>query len=426
MINEKKLRIESMMLHSGQAPDEGTGACSVPIYQTSSYAFSDTDEAAGLFELEKEGFIYTRISNPTTDVLEKRVAAIDGGVGAVAFSSGMSAISIALMTLAGAGDEIVASSSLYGGTYTLFKYTFADMGIKVRFVDISDEEALQSAITEKTKAVYAESIGNPNLIVTDLERVAAIAHNVGVPFVLDNTVSPYILRPFEFGVDVAVYSATKFLGGHGNSIGGLVVDSGKFDWGNGRFPRIAGPNKSYHGKDFYREFGKAAFLMMARAVYLRDLGSCLSPFNAFLLLQGLETLHLRMPRHVENALKLAEYLKQHEKVSWVNYPGSNDSKNKPLADKYFKYGPGALIGFGVKGGMEAGRKFIEGLNMVTHLANIGDARSLAIHPASTTHQQLSEEERLAAGISDDFIRFSVGIEHIDDICADLDSALSGI
>lgn len=421
------LRIESLALHGGQEPDPTTGSRAVPIYQTTSFQFIDTDHAANLFALKEFGNIYTRLMNPTNDVLEKRISAIEGGVGALAVSSGQSAITIALLNLAHAGDEIVATENLYGGTYTLFHYTFAKMGIKVNFVKSNDVQAIRKAITPKTKALYAESIGNPRLDVTDLEALAVIAHENGIPFVLDNTVSPYLLRPFEHGVDIIVYSATKFIGGHGTSLGGLIVDSGTFDWTNGRFPGIAGPEPSYHGLDFVealKPIGNIAYIVKARVTLLRDLGPALAPLNAFLLLQGLETLHLRMPRHSENALAVARYLEKHNSISWVSYPGLDSSPEKARADKYLPKGAGAIIGFGIKGGMACGKKFINGLKLISHLANIGDAKTLAIHPASTTHSQLSGDEQISVGVTPDFIRLSVGIEHIDDIITDIDQALA--
>lgn len=420
---DQQLHVESLLLHGGQEADPVTGARAVPIYQTTSYQFRDTQHAADLFALAASGNIYTRLMNPTTDVLEKRMALIDGGVGALAVASGQSAITLALLGIAQAGDEIVSMDNLYGGTYTLFHYTLARLGITVRFVRSNDLDALQAAITPKTKAVYAESIGNPKLDVADLEGIAAIAHAAGVPFVLDNTVSPYLLRPFEHGVDIAVYSATKFIGGHGTSLGGIIVDSGKFDWQGGKFPRLAGPEPSYHGLDFAAALGKGAYIAKARVTLLRDLGPAMSPFNAFLFLQGLETLHLRMPRHSENALAVAEYLERHPKVAWVNYPGLKSSPEYARARRYLPGGAGAIIGFGIKGGAEAGKRFIEALRLVSHLANIGDAKTLAIQPATTTHQQLSPEEQRATGVTPDFIRLSIGIEHIDDIIADIEQAL---
>jgi O-acetylhomoserine (thiol)-lyase len=423
---DNRLKTETLVLHGGQEADPTTGARAVPIYQTTSYQFRDTDHAASLFGLKEFGNIYTRLMNPTTDVLEKRMAALDGGVGGLAVASGQSAISLALLNIAKAGDEIVSADNLYGGTYNLLHYTFARFGIQVRFVKSGDIKALEAAISPKTKAVYAESIGNPKLDVADLEGIAAVAHRHGIPFVLDNTVSPYILRPIDFGVDVVVYSATKFIGGHGTSLGGLIVDSGKFDWTNGKFPLISGPEPSYHGLDFVealKPVGNIAYIIKARLALLRDLGPALSPFNAFLLLQGLETLHLRMPRHCENALATAEYLAKHPHVGWVNYPGLKSSPEKKKAEKYLSKGAGAIIGFGIQGGAEAGRRFIESLELVSHLANVGDAKTLAIHPATTTHQQLSPEEQLATGVTADFIRLSVGLEHIDDILADIGQAL---
>jgi O-acetylhomoserine (thiol)-lyase len=423
---DQQLHRESLALHGGQEADSATGSRAVPIYQTTSYLFHDTDHAAKLFGLEEFGNIYTRLMNPTTDVLEKRLAALDGGIGALAVASGMSAISLALLNIAKAGDEIVSADNLYGGTYTLFQYTFARMGIKVTFVKSDDLEAFRKAITPKTKAIYAESIGNPKLNVTDLEALTEIAHENGIPLVLDNTVSPYLLRPIDHGVDIVVYSTTKFIGGHGTSIGGAIVDSGKFDWTNGKFPLIADPDPSYHGINFVealKPLGNLAYILKARVTILRDLGPAMSPFNAFLFLQGLETLHLRMPRHCENALKVAEFLEKHPKVSWVNYPGLASSPEQDRVKKYLPTGAGALVGFGIKGGIEAGKAFINSLQLLSHLANIGDAKSLAIHPASTTHQQLSEEEQASTGVTPDFIRLSIGIEHIDDILADIEQAL---
>jgi O-acetylhomoserine (thiol)-lyase len=423
---DQRLKIETLALHGGQEPDPTTGARAVPVYQTTSYNFKDTEHAARLFGLEEFGNIYTRLMNPTTDVLEKRVAALDGGIGALAAASGQSAITLALLNIAQAGDDIVSADNLYGGTYNLFHYTFQRLGIKVKFVKSNDLDEFRKAITSNTKALYAESIGNPKLDVADLEPISKIAHENGIPFVLDNTVSPYLLRPIDFGVDIVVYSATKFIGGHGTSIGGIIVDSGKFDWTNGKFPLIAEPDPSYHGINFVeamKPLGNIAYIIKARVTLLRDLGPALSPFNAFLFLQGLETLHLRMPRHCENALAVAQYLEKHPGVSWVNYPGLASSPEKTRVQKYLPKGAGAIIGFGIKGGIEAGKKFINSLQLISHLANIGDAKSLAIHPASTTHQQLSPEEQLATGVTPDFIRLSIGLEHIDDILADIEQAL---
>ncbi len=423
---DNKLKIETLALHGGQEPDPVTGSRAVPIYQTTSYQFKSTEHAANLFGLKEFGNIYTRLMNPTTDVFEKRLALLDGGVGALAVASGQSAITIALLNIAQAGDEIVSADNLYGGTYNLLHYTFSRLGIKVNFVPSNDLDALQKAITPKTKAVYAESIGNPKLNVADLEGISKIAHKNGIPFVLDNTVSPYLLRPIDYGVDIVVYSATKFIGGHGTSLGGIIVDSGKFDWTNGKFPLIADPDPSYHGINFVealKPLGNIAYIIKARVSLLRDLGPALSPFNSFLFLQGLETLHLRLPRHSENALAVAKFLKKHPKVSWVNYPGLDDSPEKERVKKYLPKGAGAIIGFGIKGGLEAGKKFINSLELISHLANVGDAKSLAIHPATTTHQQLSAEEQLATGVTPDFVRLSIGIEHIDDIINDIEQSL---
>ena len=424
---DSQLKVETLALHGGQEADPTTGSRAVPIYQTTSYQFKNTEHAANLFGLREFGNIYTRLMNPTTDVFEKRVAALDGGVGALAVASGQSAITLALLNIAQAGDEIVSADNLYGGTYNLFHYTFARLGIKVKFVPSGDLGAYQKAITPKTKAIYAESIGNPKNDVADLEGISKIAHKNGIPFVLDNTVSPYLLRPIDYGVDIVVYSATKFIGGHGTSIGGVIVDSGKFDWTNGKFPIIAEPEPSYHGIDFVealKPLGNIAYIIKARVTLLRDLGPALSPFNSFLFLQGLETLHLRLPRHSENALAVAKYLKKHPKVNWVNYPGLDDSPEKEKVKKYLPKGAGAILGFGIKGGLEAGSRFINSLQLVSHLANVGDAKSLAIHPATTTHQQLSSEEQLATGVTPDFVRLSLGIEHIDDIIADIEQALA--
>ena len=420
------LKAETLALHGGQEADPTTGARAVPIYQTTSYQFKDTEHAANLFALREFGNIYTRIMNPTSDVLEKRVALLDGGIGALATASGQAAISLALLNIARCGHEIISADNLYGGTYNLFHYTFPRLGIQVKFVPSNDLAAIRKAMTPKTKAIYAESIGNPKLDVADLEPLAEVAHESSIPLVLDNTVSPYLMRPIDFGVDIVVYSATKFIGGHGTSIGGLIVDSGKFDWTNGKFPLIADPDPSYHGLRFVealRPLGNLAYIIKARVTLLRDLGPAMSPFNAFLFLHGLETVHLRLPRHSENALAVAQYLTKHPKVSWVNYPGLSSSPEKGRVRKYLPKGAGAILGFGIKGGVEAGRKFINSLELVSHLANVGDAKTLAIHPATTTHQQLSSEEQLATGVTPDFIRLSVGLEHIDDILKDIEQAL---
>jgi len=421
---EPNFRLETLAVHGGQEADPTTGARAVPIYQTTSYQFKSTEHAAALFGLKESGNIYTRLMNPTTDVLEKRIALIDGGVGALAVASGQSAITLALLNIAQSGDEIVSADNLYGGTYTLFHYTFSKMGIKVHFVPSDNLAAFQAAISPKTKAVYAESIGNPKLNVTDLEGISSLAHENGIPFVLDNTVTPYLLRPIDFGVDIVVYSATKFICGQGTSLGGLIVDSGKFDWTNGKFPLIALPDPSYHGLNFVEAFGNSAYIIKARVTLLRDLGPAISPFNSFLFLQGLETLHLRMARHSENALEVARYLEKNPRVSWVNYPGLASSLEINRIRRYFPRGAGAILTFGIKGGIPAGKKFIESLRLVSHLANVGDAKTLAIHPATTTHQQLTPDEQLSTGVTPDLIRLSIGIEHIDDIIDDIDQALS--
>ncbi len=427
MERQKKWRLETLAIHGGQAPDPATGSRAVPIYQTTSYQFRDTNQAANLFALKEFGNIYTRIMNPTTEVLENRINLLDGGVGALATASGQSAINLALLNVARAGDEIVSLDNLYGGTYNLFKYTFPRFGIGVKFVKSNDLDALQAAITGKTRAVYAESIGNPKLACADLEGIARVAHENRLPFVLDNTVSPYLLRPIDHGADVVVYSATKFIGGHGTAIGGLIVDSGRFDWSGGKFPLISDPDPSYQGLDFIEAFkplGNIAYIIKARVNLLRDLGPALSPFNSFLFLQGLETLPLRMIRHSENAMIVAGFLQDHRAVSWVNYPGLESSPEQARVRKYLPRGAGAIIGFGIKGGADAGRRFIDSLDLVSHVANVGDAKSLAIHPATTTHQQLSLEDQLATGVTPDFVRLSIGLEHPDDILADLDCALA--
>jgi O-acetylhomoserine (thiol)-lyase len=428
-MSQNPLHPETLALHAGQVPDPTTGSRAVPIYQTTSYQFRDTEHAANLFALKEFGNIYTRLMNPTTDVFEKRVAALDGGVGALAVASGQSAITFSILNIAQAGDEIVSADNLYGGTYNLFHHTLPRLGIKVIFVPSGDLGAFERAITPRTKAVYAESIGNPKLDVADIAGLADVAHRNGVPLIIDNTVSPHLVRPIEHGADIVVYSATKFIGGHGTSIGGVIVDSGKFDWTNGKFPLISGPEPSYHGLDFVAALaplGNIAYIIKARVTLLRDIGAALSPFNAFLLIQGLETLPLRIERHAQNALAVAEWLSRHPKVTWVNYPGLPSSPNHAAAQKYLPKGAGAILGFGVQGGLEGGRKFIDSLKLVSHLANVGDAKTLAIHPASTTHQQLSPEEQAATGVTADYVRLSVGIEHIDDIIADLSQALAQV
>ena len=416
---------DTLALHAGHTPDATTLSRAVPIYQTSSYVFKDTAHAARLFALEEAGNIYTRIMNPTTDVLEKRVAALEGGLAGLAFASGMGAISSALLTLCREGDEILASTRLYGGTVTLFTGTLPRMGIRVKFVDSDEPAAFAKAITDQTKVVFLETIGNPKLTIPDLEGIAKVAHARGVPVMVDSTTaSPALCRPIEYGCDIVVHSLTKYLGGHGTSIGGILVDSGRFPWDSGRFPDFVEPDPSYHGLAFYKTFGPATLAARTRVRTLRDIGACLSPFNAFLLLQGVETLSLRMERHSANAMSVAKFLESHRKVAWVLYPGLKSHPSHRRARQYLPDGASGLVGFGVKGGMKAGRRFIEALRLFSHLANIGDARSLAIHPASTTHQQLSEAEQAQAGVTPDFVRLSIGLETIDDILADLDQALA--
>jgi O-acetylhomoserine (thiol)-lyase len=411
-------------LHAGQKPDAETGARAVPIYQTTSYVFEDTEHAAHLFNLQRFGHIYTRIMNPTTAVFEERMAALERGVGALAVASGQAAQFIAIVNLLGQGDEIVAASTLYGGTYTQMDVSLRRLGINTVFVEPDDPENFRRAITPRTRVVYCETIANPRMNVVDLEAVAAIAHEAGLPFMVDNTfASPYLCRPIEHGADIVVHSATKFLGGHGTSIGGVIIDSGKFKWDQGKFPQLVDPSPGYHGMRFYETFGDFAYIIKARVEGLRDFGPAISPFNSFLLLQGVETLKLRMEQHCLNAQAVAEHLEKHPAVNWVRYPGLRSSAYHALAERYLPRGSGGVLTLGIKGGMEAGRKFIESLHLFSHLANVGDAKSLVIHPASTTHQQLKEAERIAAGIPDDLIRLSVGLEDIEDILWDLDQAL---
>lgn len=424
MAEEIKYQDGTLALHAGQVPDPTTNSRAVPIYQTSSYTFNSAEHAANLFSLKEMGNIYTRLMNPTTDVLEKRLAELDGGVGALALASGSSAVTLAILNLARSGDNIVANSNLYGGTYNLFHHTFKRMGIEVRFVDTADLAQIAAAIDVDTKALYTETIGNPKNNVDDFEALAKIAHDHGLPFIVDNTVAtPLLFKPIEHGADIVVYSLTKFIGGHGTSIGGAVVDSGNFDWSSGRFPEYTSPDPSYHGLIYHEALGNLAYILKMRLTLLRDLGPCLSPTNAFYFLQGLETLHLRMPRHCENALKVALFLESHPRVSWVNYPGLKSHKDYANGQRYLPKGQGAILGFGIKGGIEAGKKFIDSVKLASHLANIGDAKTLVIHPASTTHQQLTAEQQLAAGVTADYIRVSVGIEDVQDIIADLDQAL---
>ncbi|MCK4851478.1 MAG: O-acetylhomoserine aminocarboxypropyltransferase/cysteine synthase [Candidatus Omnitrophica bacterium] len=431
-MDEQRWKPETLGIHAGYVPEPTTGSRAVPIYQTTSFTFKDTAHAADLFALKKPGNIYTRLMNPTNEVLEKRIAALEGGTAAVAVSSGQAAITLAILNLASAGDEVVASGSLYGGTYTLFHYTLRKLGINFTFVDPTDPENFRRAVTPGTKALYAETLGNPRLDAVDIEKVAKIAHENGIPFIVDNTVgTPFLVNPIKHGADILVHSVTKYIGGAGTSIGGMIVDSGTFDWTGGKFSHLTEPDPAYHGVRFTETFGDVpgagniAFAAKTRLSILRDIGSCMSPFNAFLFLLGLETLHLRMPRHSENAMEIARFLKTHRKVSWVNYPGLRQHPQHDIARRYFRNGwYSGLIGFGIKGGAEEGRAFIESLDLFSHLANIGDAKSLAIHPASTTHQQLTEDEQKAAGVTGDFIRLSIGLENAEDLIRDLDQALS--
>ena len=419
-----KYHLETLALHAGHQVDSDTLSRAVPVYQTTSFLFRDTEHAGNLFALKEFGNIYTRLMNPTTDVLEKRLAALEGGVGGLALSSGQSAIYVSIFNICGAGGHIVASNSLYGGTVTLFSQTFAKLGIEVTFVDPKDPENFDKAIKDNTRLVYIESIGNPKNDILQYEKIADIAHKNDMPVICDSTVTtPILFKPIDYGIDIVVHSCTKFIGGHGTSIGGAIVDSGKFDWTNGRYPDLTEPDPSYHGVKYVESFGELAYIIKARTQFLRDMGSCMSPFNAFLFLQGLETLHLRMPRHSENALSLAQWLEKQNTVTWVNYPGLQSHPDYELAKKYLPNGQGAILGFGIKGGKEAGIKFINSVKLASHLANIGDSKTLVIHPASTTHQQLSEAEQLAAGVTADYIRVSVGTEHIDDIIADFEQAL---
>jgi O-acetylhomoserine (thiol)-lyase len=418
---------ETLALHGGQEPDPTTNARAVPIYQTTSYVFNDADHAANLFGLKEFGNIYTRIMNPTNDVFEKRVAALEGGVGALAFSSGSAAVTFSILNIAGAGDHVVSANSLYGGTYNLFVHTLPRFGLDVELVDPNDPENFRRAIKPNTKLLYAETVGNPKLDTLDIKAVADIAHEAGIPLIVDNTMAtPYLIRPIDHGADIVVHSATKFIGGHGTSIGGVVVDAGKFDWSqNDKFPGLVEPDASYHGLQFYDALGPITYIIKLRVSLLRDVGAALSPFNSFLFLQGLETLPLRMERHSTNALAVAQFLQTHPKVEWVLYPGLECHLTHGTACEYHYRGLfGAIVGFGIAGGREAGRRFVESTELFSHLANIGDAKSLAIHPATTTHSQLTGDEQLETGVTDDFVRLSVGIESIDDIIADLDQALA--
>jgi len=426
-LKESQPGFETIALHGGQKPDPATNARAVPIYQTTSYVFNDADHAAALFGLKEFGNIYTRIMNPTNDVFEQRVAALEGGVGALAFASGSAAVTFSILNIAGAGDHVVSANSLYGGTYNLFVHTLPRFGLDLDLVDPVDPENFRRAIKPNTKALFAETVGNPKLDTLDIAAVAQIAHEAGVPLIVDNTMAtPYLIRPFEHGADIVVHSATKFIGGHGTSIGGVVVDAGRFDWSQSdKFPGLTEPDASYHGLKFHEALGPVTYIVKLRVSLLRDVGAALSPFNAFLFLQGLETLPLRMERHSTNALAVAEYLEAHGKVAWVSYPGLCTHRSCEVARRYhYRDLYGAIVGFGIKGGREAGRRFVESTELFSHLANIGDAKSLVIHPATTTHSQLEPDDLLATGVTDDFVRLSVGVESIDDIIADIDQALA--
>jgi len=428
-MSETKQGLNTISLHAGQRPDPATGSRAVPLYQTTSYVFRDSEHAANLFALKEFGNIYTRLMNPTTDVFEQRVAAIEGGTGALAVASGQAAITYALLAITRLGDEIVAANNLYGGTYQLFNHTLPKLGRTVVFADSRDPEAVRRAITPRTRAVYAETIGNPKLDVPDFEALAAIAHEAGMPLVVDNTVGVGLVRPIDYGADILTSSATKYIGGHGTSVGGVIVDSGRFAWNTGKFPEFTEPDPSYHGLVYWDALGNVpglgnvAFILKVRVTLLRDIGAALSPFNAREFLIGLETLPLRQQRHSENALSVARWLSAHPLVAWVNYPGLPENPNHALAAKYLRNGFGGLVGFGIKGGREAGRTFIDSVKLLSHVANIGDAKTLVIHPASTTHQQLTAAERQATGVSEDYIRLSVGLENVADITADIDQAL---
>ena len=421
---ERSFGFHTRSLHAGQRPDPATNARAVPIYQTTSYVFDDSDHAAALFALQEFGNIYTRIMNPTNAVLEERIASLEGGIGALALASGQAAQFLTVSSLCQSGDHLVSASTLYGGTYTQFDTTFRRLGFETTFVDPDNPDNFREAITAKTKLVYIETIGNPRMNIVDIEAVAKVAHDAGLPLVVDNTfASPYLCRPIEHGADLVVHSATKFIGGHGTSIGGLIIDSGKFDWNNGKFPQITEPSPGYHGMKFSETFGEMAFIIKCRVEGLRDFGPCMSPFNAFQFLQGIETLGLRMDRHCANAQRVAEHLDKHALVTWVQHPGLASSPYYELGQKYLPKGRGAIFTFGIKGGLEAGKKFIDALQLFSHLANVGDAKSLVIHPASTTHQQLSESDLAAAGVSPDMVRLSVGLEDAGDLLWDLDQAL---
>ncbi len=424
-MSDRKLKFDTLQVHAGQNPDPTTGSRAVPIYQTTSYVFNSADHAADLFALKQFGNIYTRIMNPTSDVFEQRVAALEGGVGALAVASGSAAITYAILNIAGSGDEIVSASTLYGGTYNLFSYTLPKLGVKTVFVDPDDPENFRAAINDKTKAIFIETIGNPGINIIDIEAVAKIAHENQIPLIIDNTFgTPYLIRPIEFGADIVVHSATKFIGGHGTSIGGIIIDAGKFNWAaSGKFPGLTEPDPSYHGVKYVEALGPLAYIIKARVQLLRDTGAAISPFNSFLFLQGLETLSLRVERHVSNTKTITKFLKNHPLVSWVNYPSLPENKYFDLAQKYLPKGAGSIFTFGIKGGIENGKKFIDSLKIFSLVANVADAKSLVIHPASTTHSQLTEEEQKTAGVTPDMVRLSIGIEDVEDLIWDLDQAL---
>ncbi len=425
-MSERKLKFDTLQVHAGQTPDPSTNSRAVPIYQTTSYVFNSAEHAANLFGLKEFGNIYTRIMNPTTDVFEKRMAELEGGIAALAVSSGSAAVTYSILNIAEAGDEIVSASTLYGGTYNLFVNTLPKFGVKTVLVDPNNLQNFTDAINSKTKAIFIETIGNPDINIIDIEQVAKIAHDNGLPLIVDNTfASPYLCRPIEFGADVVIHSATKFIGGHGTSIGGVIIDSGKFDWkASGKFPGLTTPDPSYHGLVYTEALGPLAYIIKVRVQLLRDTGACLSPFNSFLFLQGLETLSLRVERHVSNTQRIARFLLSHNNVAWVNYPGLEDNKYYALAEKYLPKGPGSIFTFGIKGGSQAGVKFIENLKIFSHLANVADAKSLVIHPSSTTHSQLSETDQHASGVTPDMVRLSIGIEDVEDLIWDLDQALT--
>ncbi len=424
-MSERKFGFSTLQVHGGQKPDSATGSRAVPIYQTTSYCFESVEHGADLFALKTDGHIYSRISNPTVAVFEERMALLEGGVGAVAFASGMGAINAAILNILQAGDEIVAAPTIYGGTFNLLANMLPKLGIKTHFVNPDDPESFRRAINDKTRLVYAETIGNPGINLIDIEKIADIAHEAKIPFMLDNTFgTPYLIKVFDYGVDIVVHSATKFIGGHGTTLGGVVVDSGNFDWiGSGKFPCLTEPDESYHGLNYAKDCGKSAYATKLLAQYLRDTGACLSAQSAFNLLIGLETLSLRIERHVENTKKITEFLNDHQQVSWVNYPGLEDNENHEMAEKYLNGNYGCIVGFGIKGGIEEGKKFIESVELLSHVANIADAKTLVIHPATTTHSNMSSEEQLESGITPDFIRMSVGIENVEDLIADIDQAL---